>query len=48
MADGLYMLTIYVNVSNTGFGPLRSAEIFWEIRKYYTFRFIYSKQFKDI
>ena len=28
------------------FGPLRSAEIFSEIRKYYRFRFIYSKQFK--
>ena len=27
------------------FGPLRSAEIFWEIRKYDRFRFIYSKQF---
>ena len=27
------------------FGPLRSAEIFWEIRKHYRFRFIYSKQF---
>ena len=28
------------------FGPLRSAEIFWEIRKYIRFRFIYSRQFK--
>ena len=27
------------------FGPLRSAEIFREIRKHYRFRFIYSKQF---
>ena len=26
------------------FGPLRSAEIFWEIRKYHRFRPMYSKQ----
>ena len=30
------------------FCPLRSAEIFWKIRKYDGFRFIYSKRFNDL
>ena len=41
---GIFLL-FYILLFIFYFGPLRSAEIFWEIRKYYMFRSIYSKQF---